>query len=131
MATYNEAVSPHFITLNCDHALNHAGGDPELLIQLCRNFLDELPLRMVQLHSAIIDHDLHLAGRALVNLQNCILVFGAGHASITAEILENAIRTRRSRQVQREWARLEGQLQHLVPQVQCLILEMATSNFVQ
>jgi hypothetical protein len=126
MTTHIEAASPHFIALDCDYALNHAGGDPELLMRICRAFLDELPLRMVQLHSAIIDRDLHRAGRALLQLQSCIMVFGSGHASVTAEILENAIRDRRSRQVQRGWARLQGQLQHLVPQVQRLMLEMAT-----
>lgn len=128
MAAYFEVASPHFITLNSDYALNHAGGDPKLLIQLCRVFLDELPLRLEQSRLAIASRDPNLAGRALLQLQNCIMVFGAGHASITAEILENAIRDRRSRQVQREWARLEGQLQHLVPQVQCLILEMVTPS---
>jgi hypothetical protein len=58
-------------------------------------------------------------------LQSCIMVFGSGHASVTAERLENAIRDRRSRQVQRGWARLEVQLRHFVPQIQCLMLEIA------
>jgi HPt (histidine-containing phosphotransfer) domain-containing protein len=125
MATHIETALPNFITLDCDHALNHAGGDPELLMHLCRTFLDELPFRIEQLRCAIAGHNHHLAGRALLQLQSCILVFGAGHASLTAKILENAIRDRRSRLVRREWKRLEAQLQHLVPQVQRLMLEMA------
>jgi hypothetical protein len=124
MATVIEAASPHFITLNSGYALDHAGGDPKLLIQLCHAFLAELPVRVQQVDCAIQSRDPQLAIWALLQLQNCILVFGAGHASDTAEALESAIRHRRSRHVQREWARLEGQLRHLVPQVQFLILEM-------
>jgi len=126
MSTFIETAPHPCPTLNSDYALQHAGGDPRLLIQLCRNFLAELPLRIEQLRSAIAGRDSQLSGRALLQLQNCILIFGAGHASVTAEILENAIRNRRSRQVQREWACLEAQLQQLVPQVQFLILEMVT-----
>ena len=126
MTTYPEAASPHFIALDCDHALNHAGGDPELLMQLCRTFLSEIPWCIERLGSAIAARDHQLAGRALLQLQRCILVFGSGHAAVTADILETAIRNRRSRQVQGEWTRLKAQLQHLVPQVQSLMLEMST-----
>ncbi len=126
MTTHTEAASSYFILLDCDHALNHAGGDPELLMQLCRRFLSELPWCIELLGSAIAARDHQLAGRALLQLQSCILVFGSGHAAVTAEILESAIRNRRSRRVQGEWARLKAQLQHLVPQVQRLMLEMST-----
>lgn len=126
MSTHIEAVSPHSIALDCDYALNHAGGDPELLMQLCRAFLGELPWCVERLGCAIAARDHQFAGRALLQLQSCIMVFGSGHAAVTAEILENAIRNRRSRQVQSEWKRLQAQLQHLVPQVQCLMLEMST-----
>jgi len=126
MTTHTEAALPHFIVLDCDHALNHAGGDPELLMQLCRTFLTELPWCIERLGCAIAARDHQLAGRALLQLQGCIMVFGSGHAAVTAEILETALRNRRSRQVKSEWARLQTQLQHLVPQVQRLMLEMST-----
>jgi hypothetical protein len=126
MTIHAEAALPHFISLDCDHALNHAGGDPELLMQLCRTFLCDLPWCIERLDCVIAVRDQQLAGRALLQLQSCILVFGRGHASVTAEILENAIRHRRSRQVRGEWARLQAQLQHLVPQVLRLMLEMST-----
>jgi HPt (histidine-containing phosphotransfer) domain-containing protein len=126
MTAHTEAASPHFISLDCDHALNHAGGDPELLMQLCRTFLSELPWCMERLGGAIAARNHQLAGCALLQLQGCILVFGSGHAAVTAEILETAIRNRRSRQVQGEWARLQAQMQHLVPQVERLMLEIST-----
>jgi hypothetical protein len=126
MTIHTEAASPHFIALDCDYALNHAGGDPELLMQLCRTFLGELPWCIERLGCAIAARDHLLAGRALLQLQSCIMVFGSGHAVVTAELLENAIRYRRSRQVKGEWSRLQAQLQHLVPQVQRLMLEMST-----
>ena len=126
MSTHTLAESPNFITLDCDHALNHAGGDPELLMQLCRLFLDELPLRLELLRKAIASSDLNRAGRALLQLQNCILVFGAGHASHTAQSLEIAIRNRRTRQLQRDWLCLDEQLCSLIPQVQLLMLETSS-----
>jgi HPt (histidine-containing phosphotransfer) domain-containing protein len=131
MTEHTEAAAPQPVTLDCDQALNHAGGDPELLIQLCRIFLGELPLRMERLHRAIAARDLLSAGCALVQLQSCIMVFGSGQASCTAQTLENAIRNRRSRQIKREWIILEAQLRNLVPQVQCLMLEMVTPQTIQ
>src|SRR5450755_998173 len=121
MSTHTETASPHFIALDCDYALNHAGGDPELLMQLCRAFLSELPWCIERMGCAIAARDHQFAGRTLLQLRSCIMVFGAGHAATTAEILENAIRNRRARQVRSEWARLQAQLQHLVPQVQRLM----------
>jgi hypothetical protein len=126
MHTATESVSPEFITLDCDHILTHAGGDPELLIQLCSIFLNELPMRMDSLHSAMKDHDRFLAERALQQLRNCLMVFGAGPVSFTAEMLETAVRGGHTRLVQREWKRLDRQLKLLIPQVQRLMLEMAT-----
>ncbi len=126
MTIHTETASPYLTALDCDHALNHAGGDPELLMQLCRTFLGELPRCIERLDCAIAARDHQLAGRALLQLQSCIMIFGAGHAAITAEMLEIAIRNRRSRQLRSEWKRLQAQLQHLVPQVQRLMLEMST-----
>ena len=126
MTIHTEAASHPFISLDCDHALTHAGGDPELLMQLCRTFLCDLPWCIQRLDGAIAARDHQLAGRALLQLQSCIMVFGAGHAAITAEMLENAMRNRRVRQVRGEWTRLQAQLRQLVPQVQLLMLEMST-----
>lgn len=117
------------ILLDCDHALNHVGGDPELLVHLCRVFLCELPVRVEELQANIAGRDYNRAGRALLQLQSCILVFGAGHASCTAEKLEFAIRNRRFRQMRSEWMCLQTQLQLLIPQVQRLLLEMATPHY--
>jgi hypothetical protein len=114
------------IVLDCDHILNHAGGDPELLIQLCYSFLNELPVHIEQFQYAIIQRDYQRAGCALLQLQGCIMVFGIGHASCTAERLEFALRERRYRPAKAQWDRLQLQLRQLVPQVQRLILEMVT-----
>jgi hypothetical protein len=114
------------ITLDCDHILTHAGGDPELLIQLCSVFLNELPMRMETLQSAIAAGNSLPTERALQQLRNCLMVFGSGPVSFTAEMLESAVRGGRVRQVRREWKQLDQQIQILVPQVQRLMLEMAT-----
>lgn len=124
MSIHTEIEASTPVILDCDHALNHAGGDPELLILLCYTFLNELPLRIEQLQHAIIQRDYHRAGRALLQLRGCIMVFGVGHASCTAEKLELALRERRYRLAKGDWERLQFQLRHLVPQVQRLILEM-------
>jgi hypothetical protein len=114
------------VTLDCDHILTHAGGDPQLLIQLCGTFLGELPMRTESLRCAIKDRDNLGVERALQQLQNCLIVFGPGPVSITAQALESAVRGGRIRHVQREWKRLECQLRILVPQVQRMMLEMST-----
>jgi hypothetical protein len=126
MSTNTLAASSNSNTLDFDHVLHHAGGDCELLMQLCHRFLLEVPIRMERLHTAVARGELFRAGRALLQLRNCIAVFGSGRACCTAQSLESAIRGRRLRSVQREWRRLEGQVQHLIPQVQRLMLEMAT-----
>jgi HPt (histidine-containing phosphotransfer) domain-containing protein len=126
MTIHTEAASPNLTALDCDHALNHAGGDPELLMQLCRAFLCDLPSCIERLHCALAARNHQLASRALLQLQSCIMVFGAGHAAVTAELLETAIRNRRVRRMRSEWTLLRSQLQQLVPQVQRLMLEMST-----
>lgn len=114
------------ITLDCDHILTHAGGDTVLLMQLCESFLYQLPPRVESLRSAIKGRN-HLATmRALQQFRNCLVVFGSGQVSFMVEALEAAVHTGRTRQVQREWKRLEHQLQLLIPQVQRLMLEIST-----
>jgi len=125
MSTQAASDTASFVSLDFDFLLHHAGGDPELLVQLCRAFLDELPLRREQLRTALGGGDLNRAGRALMQLQSCVILFGSGHVNITAQALEGALVTRRSRYVQREWVRLEDQLCALIPQVQRLLLEMS------
>jgi hypothetical protein len=121
-----ESVVIGDIRLDCDYLLIHAGGDPELLLQLCDNFLRELPTHMESLHTAIKERNHLAAGRAVQRLRNCLIVFGSGAVCLTAEALEGAVHARRVRQAAREWKRLESQLYLLVPQVQRLMLEMST-----
>jgi HPt (histidine-containing phosphotransfer) domain-containing protein len=112
--------------LDSDHILTHAGGDPALLIQLCGTFLNDLPMRMETLDTAIHEGNKLTIERALQQLRNCLIVFGSGQVSFTAETLEGAIRGGRKRQIRCEWKRLDREVQILVPQVQRLMLEMAT-----
>lgn len=121
-----EAIPIEDITLDCDLILTHAGGDPELLMQLCDNFLHELPVHLDSLRNVIKQRNHFAAGIALQHLRNCLIVFGSGQVSLTAETLEAAVHARRTRQAQREWKHLERQLQLLIPQVQRLMLEMST-----
>jgi len=116
------------VMLDCDHILTHAGGDLDLLMQLCRAFLHELPVPLESLRTAIKLRDKTGAEHALQQLRNCLILFGSGQISGTAESLEAAICANRARHIQQQWKRLEGQLQILVPQVQRLMLEVATPN---
>lgn len=126
MQSSTEAAPIEPITLDCDHLLTHAGGDPRLLIHLCGIFLNEVPMRMESLRSAIGSRNHPLTEHALQQLRNSLMVIGPGQLSFTVETLESAARARRTRQVQREWKRLEIQMQILVPQVQRLMLEVDT-----
>ena len=121
-----ESASVEDITLDCDHVLTHAGGDAEVLIQLCDKFLRELPIPVTSLSNAIKQRNNPAVGRALQQLRSCLVVFGPSQLSRTAEALAAAVHAGRNREAQREWKRLERQLQLLVPQVQCLMLEMST-----
>jgi hypothetical protein len=117
MQSSTDAVPIEDVRLDCDHALTHAGGDPELLMLLCNVFLQELPLCMESLRSAIKLSQKPGAERALERLRNCLILFGSGPVSCTAETLEAAVRARRGRRVRQEWKRLECQR---------LMLEMST-----
>ncbi len=121
-----ESLPIEEITLDCDHILTYAGGDPQLLMQLCGNCLHELPIDLESLRKALKQRNHLAAGLAIQHLRNCLIIFGSGQISFTAEMLEAAVHARRTRQAQREWKRLERQLQLLVPQVQRLMLEMST-----
>ena len=105
-----ESVPIESIILDCDHILTHAGGDPVLLIQLCGTFLDELPIRLQSLDDAIKLRNPQGTGRALQQLRNCLIIFGSGPVSTTADMLAAAVGSGRSRQVQREWKRLCQQI---------------------
>ncbi len=126
MQSSTDAVAMEDITLDCDHVLTHAGGYPELLMQLCRVFLLELPVCMESLRSALKLRHKRDTERALTQLRNCLILFGSGPVSCTAESLDAAVRARRARRMQQEWKRLQYQLQILVPQVQRLMLEVST-----
>jgi hypothetical protein len=122
----SESAPVEPIILDCDHILTHAGGDPELLIRLCGVFLSELPMRVECLEAAIKEPNKLASERALQQLRNCLILFGSGEVSFTVEMLQAAVSGGRVRQVKREWKRFERQIQILIPQVQQLMLEMAT-----
>jgi hypothetical protein len=124
-----ESTPIESVILDCDHILAHAGGDPVLLTQLCGTFLDELPIHIQSFEDAIKLCNRLRTGRALQQLRNCLIVFGSGSVSATADMLDTALRSGRSRQAQREWKRLHQQLQVLVPQVQKLLLEVVVPKY--
>ncbi len=121
-----ESAATELITLDCDHIFAHAGGDPELLIQLCSRFLGELPMCVEALRSAIGKCKHPTTDRAVQQLRSCLMIFGFGTVSMTAEALDVAVRCERIRDAHREWKILDNQLQILVPQVQRLLLQMST-----
>jgi hypothetical protein len=122
----SQSMTGETITLDYDHILTHAGGDPDLLMQLCAIFLNELPIHMESLCIAMKKRGTLPAQRALLRLSNCLMLFGPGPLSSTMEAMEVAIRSDRKRPLRREWLRLQLQLQNLVPQVQRLMLEVST-----
>ncbi len=121
-----ESAPAEPILLDCDHIFAHAGGDPELLIQLCSRFLGELPMRVEAVRSAIGKCKHPAADRAVQQLRSCLMIFGFGTVSMTADALDLAIRCGHTRDAHREWKILDNQLQILVPQVQHLLLQMST-----
>jgi HPt (histidine-containing phosphotransfer) domain-containing protein len=115
---------PETVTLDCDHILNRAGGDPELLVQLCTVFLEEIPVRIAAVEAALGKG----AGveRALQQLRNSLMILGPGQLSYTADTLNRAFLDGRKRVVRSEWRRLRRELSCLVPQIHRLMLEVST-----
>lgn len=114
------------ITLDSNQILNQAGGDPQMMVQLCAMFLSNFPLHRDRFAGALQKKDYFGANRQLQQLRSCLLLFGPGRLSCTLDLLEDALRTRRVRQLQREYQMLKGELELLVPQVQRLMLEMSS-----
>lgn len=112
---------PQPITLDCDHLLTQAGGDPQALVRLCCAFLSELPMRRQLLGEAL--QRSNGVERALQGLANCLGGFGSNSLSFTMELLGQAARGGHARQVRSEWKRLQRELELLIPQVQRLMLE--------
>jgi hypothetical protein len=114
------------VTLDCDHILTYAGGDYGQLVLLCANFLYELPIHRLRLSNALARRETMAAECAVQHLSNCLIVFGSNPMVTTMETLTAALRLGRRKQARTEWLRLQTQLDVLVPQVQRLMLEVAS-----
>lgn len=114
------------ITLDGGHVLTYAGGDAGQLILLCANFLLELPLYTERLTASIRQREHIAAAASAQRLGNLLLVFGSDAITGTLGALETSLRCGRRRQALLEWRRVQRQLDCLVPQVQRLMLEVAT-----
>jgi hypothetical protein len=113
------------ITLDCEHILSCAGGEPERLIQFCSIFLSQIPMHMDSLRSALRQSETLAAERALQLLSSSLAIFGTGPISLTLEILNSALLGGRRKQVRRESLCLQRQVRILIPQVQRLMLEVS------
>lgn len=125
MASRTETSWSNLILLDTNYVLGHVGGDSELLTLLCRAFLEDLPPCLDDLRRAIARRNFYRASEAMFRLQSCLVVFGFGQISSTAQSLDRAIRNRRVRHVRYLWGLLQQQLNALIPQVQLLMLEVA------
>ncbi len=114
------------ITLDGGHVLTYAGGDAAQLVLLCANFLSELPIHMERLTDSIRQREHISAAGNAQRLGSSLLVFGSEVITCTLAALETSLRCGRRRQAMIEWRRLQRQLDCLVPQVQRLMLEVAT-----
>jgi hypothetical protein len=114
------------ITLDGEHVLTYAGGDAGQLVLLCANFLVELPVYMERLTVSIRQREHISAAGYAQRLGSSLLVFGSEVITGTLAALETSLRCGRRRQILIEWRRLQRQLDCLVPQVQRLMLEVAT-----
>jgi hypothetical protein len=119
------------VILDCDHVLTYAGGDFGQLVLLCANFLYELPVYMSRLQIALKQRETLAAECAAQRVSNCLIVFGTNPITSTLETLVSALRLGRRKQAKSEWLLLQSQLDLLVPQVQRLMLEVATPHAVQ
>jgi HPt (histidine-containing phosphotransfer) domain-containing protein len=73
-----------------DRALDRLGGDPELLAEMIRNALADLPRLMAELNRAIDDHDLKTAGRSAHNIRGLVASLNASRVIEAARAVELA-----------------------------------------
>ena len=112
--TYQGSDALENITLDGGHVLTYA------------NFLLELPLYTERRTTSIRQREHIAAAASAQRLGNLLLVFGSDAITGTLGALETSLRCGRRRQALLEWRRVQRQLDCLVPQVQRLMLEVAT-----
>src|SRR5260370_1302840 len=104
-------------------ALASVGGDAELLLDLGTLFLQEYPVMLEELRSAVAKRDSDEIERAAHGLKGAVSMFGSGLAYQAALKLELQGRSGDLRHVERDLADLERFFVQLCEDIQKLILE--------
>jgi HPt (histidine-containing phosphotransfer) domain-containing protein len=99
--------------MDFDSALHRFDGDREFMMEMCREFIDHLPGRMVDLHSAMNSGDINSLGRQAHNLKGIALNFSAEPLADLAADLEEQGRREDLTRVPALIAGLEAEAQRL------------------
>jgi HPt (histidine-containing phosphotransfer) domain-containing protein len=91
-------------------AMRVVGGDKALLVELAQMFLEELPVRLVELRAAVRGRDPERTRLAAHNLKGALATLGATPARDLAHDLEQLGRTGGLAAASGILARLEGEL---------------------
>ncbi len=106
--------------LDTDEALRRLGGDRELLRELADVLFDAYPMQLSELREAIARRDRVSMRRTAHTLKGELANFGARTASAAAWRLESEPDSSDWRDVERWFATLELEIEHVRPSLQLL-----------
>jgi HPt (histidine-containing phosphotransfer) domain-containing protein len=88
-----EPNPPSGLPLDLDQALSRFGGDRQFMLELCRDFHNQLPARVGEIRNAFDQGDINSLHRHAHSLKGVALNFSAGHLSDLAARLEQFCKT--------------------------------------
>ena len=109
-----------FQSIDLDAALEHVGGDFDVLREVAGLFLEESPKILAALHQALRSGDAAGLARAAHNLKGGVSTFCAQQAYEAARAVETAGRNDNLSQATRDLARLSSAIEALAPELSAL-----------
>jgi CheY-like chemotaxis protein len=103
--------------LDWSTAMDVVGGDTHLLRDVAEAFMEECPLLMKELHSAVAQADVDLMGRAAHTLKGGLRTFGAANVVRVVEALEDLCRQRTVDGAEELLARLQNATDRVVAEL--------------
>jgi HPt (histidine-containing phosphotransfer) domain-containing protein len=112
--------------LNLDIALSHVDGDMQLLAELAALFLQDFPRLMEEIRSSISTADASCLERAAHTLKGRLAFFGIQKAREEALELEMLGRTRALAHAAQFLAKIEAEMEGILPEFEALAREQNT-----
>ena len=120
----SQQTDPAFPILDLEAALEHTGGDRELLQQLCSVFAEECPKQLEEVRTAVESRAPNSVHRAAHKIKGSTSVVGGMQASQAAMQLEKAALSGDMQLIEAAWASLS----QAVGELQTSVVKLADSE---